>query len=173
MGISEKLYNLLENYFSNKFQRVILNKQNSTGVPRGSLLFLVYINDLPNTLKLNIKLYADDTSLLIIVRDKNESGNLLRNVLLAISKWAYNWKMLFNPDPCKSAHEMLFSRKKKFRIHATISLNNIERASYQKHLGVLLDEKLNFKEHISNAILNINKCISVIKNSGAVCHGNP
>ena len=90
MGISEKLYNLLENYFSSKFQRVILNKQNSTGVPRGSLLFLVYINDLPNALKSNIKLYADDTSLLIIVRDKNESGNLLRNVLLAISKWAYN-----------------------------------------------------------------------------------
>ena len=73
--------------------------------------------------------------------------------------------MLFNPDPSKPAQEVLFSRKKKTQIHATISFNNIqvERASHHKHLGVLLDEKLNFKQHIDTTILKINKGISVIK----------
>ena len=53
--------------------------------------------------------------------------------------------MLFNPDPSKPAQEVVFSRKKKLQSHPTISLNNIqvERASYVKHFGILLDEKLN------------------------------
>ena len=73
--------------------------------------------------------------------------------------------MLFNPDPSKPAQEELFSRKKKTQIHPTISFNNIQvtRASHHKHLDILLDEKLNFNQHIDTAILKINKGISVIK----------
>ena len=48
-----------------------------------------------------------------IVKDKSESANILNNDLSEISKWAYNWKMLFNPDPSKPAQEVVFSRKKK------------------------------------------------------------
>ena len=60
---------------------------------------------------------------------------------------------------------MLLSRKKKSQIHRTISFNNIqvERASHHNHLAVLLDKKLNIKQHIDTAILKINKGISVIK----------
>ena len=142
MGISGELYNLFGKYLSDRFQRVILNGQTSSwrpviaGVPQGSVLgpflFLVYINDLPNQLKSSVKLFADDTSLFTIVKDKNESANTLNNDLLLISKWAYNWKMFFNPDPRKPAQEVLFSRKKKTQIHPAIRFNNIqfERASH-------------------------------------------
>ena len=158
MGVSGKLYNLLESYLSGRLQRVVLNGQTSlwrpvsAGVPQGSilgpLLFLVYINDLPNELKSNVKIFADDTSVFTIVKDKNENANTLNNDLMLISKWAYNWKILFNPDHSKPAQEVLFSRKKEVQIHPIISLNNIqvERAPYQKHLGLILDEKLNFKQ---------------------------
>ena len=112
-----------------------------------------------------MKLFADDTSLFTVVKDKNESANIINNNLLQISKWAYNWKMLFNPDPNKPTQEVLFSRKNKVQVHPTINLNNIqvERTSYQKHLGILHDEKLNFKQHIDSVIPKINKGISVIK----------
>ena len=72
--------------------------------------------------------------------------------------------MLFNQDPRKAAQEVLFSRKKT-QIHPTVSFNNIqvERASHHKHLGISLDGKLNFKQHIDTTILKINKGISVIK----------
>ena len=131
----------------------------------GPLLFLIYINDLPSELKSNVKLFADDTSLFTVVKDKNESANILNNDLQSISTWAYNWKMLFNPDSSKPTQEVLFSRKKKIQVHPTISLNNVqvERVSYQKHLAILLDEKLNFKQHIDSAISKVNKGISVIK----------
>ena len=169
MGISGELNNLLGNYLSGRFQRVILNGQALlwrpvlVGLPQssimGPLLFLVYIKDLPNELKSSVKLFPDDTSLFTIVEDKNDSANTLNNDQLLISKWAYNRKMLFNPDPSEPAQEVLFSRKKKIYIHPNISLNNaqVERAPHHKHLGILLDEKLNFKQRINTTILP-NKC---------------
>ena len=76
-----------------------------------------------------------------------------------------NWKMLFNLDTNKPAQEVLFFRKKKTQNHPNISLNNVEveRVSHQKHLGIILDEKLNFKEHIDSTISKVNRGIAVIK----------
>ena len=169
MGISGKLYKRLENYLPGRFQRVFLNGQTSLWRPflaevlqgsfLGPLLFLIYINDLPNELKSNVKLFADDTSLFTIVKDKNKSVNVLNKDRLLISKWVFNCKMYFNPRNSKPAQEVLFLRKTKVQNHPAISLNNIqaERASYQKHLGLMLDERTNFKQHIDSAISKINK----------------
>ena len=78
--------------------------------------------------------------------------------------------MLFNPDATKPAQEVLFSRKK----HPALSLNNIqvERGSSQKHLGLILDEKLNFKHHTESAIAKINKSVAVIKKLRYSLHVN-
>ena len=99
------------------------------GLPQGSilgtLLLLIYIIDLLYKLKSNVKLFVDDISLFIIIKD-NESSNILNNNLLLISKWAYNWKMLFIPDPSKRAQEVKFLRKRKVQIHPPIIQNNIE-----------------------------------------------
>ena len=71
--------------------------------------------------------------------------------------------MLFNLDPSEPAQEVLFSRKKKIHFHPTITLSKVqvERVSYGKHLGILLDNILNFKQHIDSAISKVNKGISV------------
>ena len=84
-----------------------------------------YINDLPDGLKSNVKVFADNTS-------------DLKNDLDMISKWAYNWKMSFNPDPNKSTQEVLFSRKNSNITHPIIHFNNVqvERANHQRHLGI-------------------------------------
>ena len=135
MGISRELYDLLQNYLSGRLQRLILNGQTSSwipifaGVSQGSILgplfFLIYIKDLPNKLESNAELFADDTFLFTIVKDENKSANVLNNDLSLISECAFNWKMLFNPDPTKPAQKVLFSRKKKTLYHPTLSLNNI------------------------------------------------
>ena len=78
------LLNILSEFPRNRKQRVTLNSQSSSwanvnaGVPQGSilgpLLFLIYINDLPDGLSSNAKLFADDTSLFSVVHDINTSA---------------------------------------------------------------------------------------------------
>ena len=85
---------------TDRSQRVLLNGQCSnwqpllTGGPQesilGPLFFLIYINDLPDGLKSNVKLFADDTSFFSsVVKNKEESASDLTNDLDMISKWAY------------------------------------------------------------------------------------
>ena len=73
--------------------------------------FFIYINDLPDNLVSNSKLFADDTSLFSTVADPNVTANQINNDLHNISTWAYQWKMNFNPDTIKQAQEVLYSRK--------------------------------------------------------------
>ena len=58
--------------------------------------------------------------------------------------------MSFNPDPLKQAGEVIFSRKRNKPHHPDIIFigNPVKKSSYQKHLGMLLDSKLDFDEHI-------------------------
>ena len=80
---------------------------------QGSLMFLIYINDLSNELSSNLRLFADDTSIFLVVL----SANALNHDPLKINNWVYQRKMSFNPDPSKQAQEVNFSRKIKKPIH--------------------------------------------------------
>ena len=75
------------------------------------MLFLIYINDLSDNLSSNVKLFADDTSLFSVIHDINISAGELNEDLKKISEWAFQWKMIFNPDATKQAQEVIFSRK--------------------------------------------------------------
>ena len=91
--------------------------------------FLVYINDLQEGFTTNAKLFADDTSLFLVVHDSRASSVSLHNDcndLLKISQWAYQWKMIFNPDTSKQAQVVVFSRKAIKINHATVYLNNVQ-----------------------------------------------
>ena len=86
------------------------------------------------------KIFADDTSLFSKVNDKSNSNSQLNSDLAKISKWAFQWKTSFNPDPNKQAIEMCFSNKRHKGNYST----NVQVADSQKHLGLVLDTKLNF-----------------------------
>ena len=146
-------------------QRVALNGQTSSwknilaGVPQDSvldpILFLIYINDLPDGIKSICKIFIDDTSLFSKVKDKNCSTVELNNDLKIISNWAFQWKMLFNADPNKRAVEILFSKRQHEKNnYSPVNFNGdkVQTAISQKHLGLVLDSKLDFNEDISNKI---------------------
>ena len=111
-----------------------------------SLTSLVYINDLPERLTTSAKLFADDTSLFSVVHDYTASTAFLNEDLLKNSRWANQWKMIFNPDVSKQAQEIVFSRKANAGNHKTVYFNNVPviRKNIQKHLGLFLDSKLSF-----------------------------
>ena len=122
-GINGNLLQLLSSFLTDRKQRVVLNGTSSewesvfSGVPQGSvlgpLLFIIYINDLTDNVKSNIRLFADDSSLFIRVRNIAEAQALLSGDLNTITAWATQWKMQFNPDITKQAIEVIFSSKYK------------------------------------------------------------
>ena len=131
---------------------------------RTTLLFLIYINDLPDNLESLAKLFADDTSLFSTVHDPSKSAKLLNDDFQKISESAFKWKMSFNPDVTKQAQEVIFSRKGNKTDHPVVYFNEapVTKASCQKHLGMHLDEKLNFNTHIKEKIAKANNGIGII-----------
>ena len=100
-GIGGKLLQLLSSYLEDRSQRTVINNIYSeylpinSGVPWGSvlglLLFLVFINDLPDVLETSIAyLFADDTKI------NNTEPVLLQNDLLRLHQWFWENKMQFN-----------------------------------------------------------------------------
>ena len=175
LGISGSILKLIQNYLDNWFQRVLLNRQTSewkpvkAGVPQGSVLgplfFLVYINDICSTLSTNVKLFADDTSLFSIVNDANKSFQYLSNDVCVISNWTYQWKMSFNLDRSKQAQEVNFSRKTSIQSHPVLTFDNspVTKTTHHKHMGLILDEKLSFKEHLKEKMSKAYKGIAALR----------
>ena len=160
---------------SNRKQRVFLNGQVYTwtsvnaGVPQGSilgpLLFLIYINDLFDNLSSNVKVFTDDTYLFSVIRDINVSARKLNENLKNISEWAFQWKMIFNPDPNKQAQEVIFSQKIKKPHSSSSGFQQciVSQTNSQKHLGVTLDLKLTFEEHLLNVFETVNRTIDLMR----------
>ena len=159
----KKLLNLFHSFLNDRHQRIVLNGQLSdwapilAGVPQnsilGPLLFLIYINDLPENLTSIIKSFADDVSLFSIVHGPNHSVKVLNDDLNKIPKWPYKWKMLFNPHLTKQAKEVFISRKNIKTDHPiAYSEAWVAHNTCQKHLDMHLDEKLNFNHHKNEKI---------------------
>ena len=175
-GISGDLLELIKNFLSNRFQRVVLNGQTSewgkinAGVPQGSILgplfFLIYINDLTDGTSSIAKLFADDTSLFSVVQNKNNSASQLNNDLNKVSDWVYTWKMSFNSGPSKQGKEVIYSRKCTKEDHPPIYFNDIPvtQSTVQKYIGMYLDENLNCNTHIKEKLSKVYKGIGLLRN---------
>ena len=109
-------------------------KSVTAGVAQGSVLGLTT----------NVKLFADDTFLFLVVNTASVSASELNNNLVKIRDLTFNWNMSFNPDPTKQAKEVIFSKKKNSwysSSHPSLFFNNslIEQDTTRKHLGLTLD----------------------------------
>ena len=104
----------------------------------GPLFLLIYIDDLSDNLLSTVKLFTNDPSLFSVVNDSKISVNELNK-----------WKMSFHPDLNKQAQEVVFSRKLTKSSHPKNVFNStpVVYASWQKHLGMFLNESLNFSYH--------------------------
>ena len=100
-----------------------------------------------------------------MVHDSAASSAFLNDDLLKISRWAYQWKKIFDPGASKQAQEIVFSRKANASNHATVYFNNVPviRDNIQKHLGLFLDSKLSFFDHINEKIKKATKGVNVIR----------
>ena len=117
-GINGLLLDWLSDYLTNRKQRVVIPGGTSdwqfirAGVPQGSilvpLLFLLYINDIVADIQSCLRLFADDTSLYIIVDNTISAAEMINTDLETIHRWAEKWLVKFNPSKSES---LLISRK--------------------------------------------------------------
>ena len=156
VGITGSLLQWFTDYLYNRKQRVVLPGGTSdwttisAGVPQGSilgpLLFLVYINDIVEDINSFIRLFADDTSLYIIVENPFVSAEILNSDIAKVHRWATEWLVTFNP---LKTEEMIFSRKLNKPQHPPIHMNQqpISQVSSHKHLGLIFSEDLSWHDH--------------------------
>ena len=171
-GIQGTLLLWLSDYLSNRKQRVVIDGQHSewtyikSGVPQGSilgpLLFLIYTNDIVNNIESEILLFADDTAILEPLSNGNQSIDKLNRDLQTLGNWAAQWLVQFNPTKTKY---LIFSKKIERLVYPPLYLQNkqlVEVASH-KHLGLTLNNKLTWDDHITRICTDAGKRLSVIK----------
>ena len=143
------------------------------GVPQGSvlgpLLFIIFTNDLPQSVSRSIlDIYGDDTTLStsVAVSDLPTLQQRLQNDINKIADWTYGNKMVLNASKTKS---LLVTgkrlEKKALDTALKISCNSseIEQVNSQKLLGAKLDSHLNFTEHIDDICKKVSRQIAVLK----------
>ncbi|KAK3097835.1 hypothetical protein FSP39_013615 [Pinctada imbricata] len=172
IGIKDKILNWFANYLSNRKQRVVINGVASdwgeinAGVPQGSILgpilFLVYINDIVCEISTNIRLFADDTSLYIIVDNPIDSAELLNNDLDKIHTWSRQWLVDFNPNKTES---LLISTKRYTPFHPSLYMNDelINEVEQHKHLGITFTHNLNWDIHIDEIVNKASKKLNMLR----------
>ena len=174
-GIGGKLLSWFSDYLSNRYQRVVLPGAVSdlssinAGVPQGSilgpLLFLVYIYDKVNDIESNIDLFADDTSLSMVVGDPDTTGAILQTDINRIIDWANRWLVKFNPSKSES---LIISRKRNKPVHPELFMSGVGIPSVQvhkvhKHLGIFISNDGSWDYHVNQSLTKAWKRIGIMR----------
>ena len=172
-GVRGPVLGWFESYLTNRKQYVFYNGVSSDivsitcGVPQGSvlgpLLFLMYINDLPNISdKLSFFLFADDTNIYYESDDLRELEKTVNKELKVLSLWLNLNRLALNVS---KTNFVIFRSTKKPVNHNVILIMNrkaIAQKDHVKYLGVLVDQHLSWKYQISNVSKKISRGIGIL-----------
>lgn len=174
IGIRGKSLELIKSYLTNRKQAVTISSFKSDykgilcGVPQGSilgpLLFLIYINDLPNALESSFPImYADDTNIFHSGDKLPEVENSLNRDLNSLSTWLSVNKLSLN---LTKTHTMLFTLNNHIKLHKPkLKMNNIELESTNSttFLGVIIDQTFTWSKHLTHLASKLSKSIGILK----------
>ena len=170
-GIRGKALSLLESYLCDRKHAVRVNNTISSfltlniGVPQGSvlgpLLFLLYINDLPNSTNFNVKLFADDTLLSLDSKNYKDLQKRVNEEMKSVSKWLNINKLTLNTS--KTKYMVITSKRKPPVDDFQIMFDNVrlEKCSSYKYLGVFLDDKLSWKPRVEYIFNKMSKMCGI------------
>ena len=171
-GINGHILGWITNFLTNRRQRVSVNGCFSTwgsvtsGIPQGSvlgpLLFIIYINDLPNYTKSPAYLFADDTKLYRKIANKQDE-TILQKDLDALQTWSDKWLLNFHPDKCKVLTVGKRTLQTSYKLKSRGTIHELDLVHDMKDLGVTVDENLSFETHIQDKVNKANRTTGMIR----------
>lgn len=187
IGVRGTQLALFSDYLTGRSQCVKVGSHTSTnlsvtyGVPQGSILgptlFLIYINDLLCLDSFHGKIisYADDTALIFTAKSWNETYLLAQNGLNTVRNWLKDNILTLNSEKTKYLAFSIRNCSQDLKLIAhdcqsdpssdyNCQCKPLERVSFIKYLGVIIDSNLSFKQHIFNLSKKVRKLIYVFKN---------
>ena len=169
-GIRGKVLSWIQAFLGNRSQRVVIDGEESdsipvnSGVPQGSvlgpILFLAYINDLPDGISSQVCLFADDTALYLTIKGEENSSALQKDLDL-LSVWEKKWDMQFNPSKCQVVQVTGFKSpiKSEYILHGQV----LETVTCARYLGVDTRSNISWTSHIDPVVGNANRSLGYIR----------
>lgn len=185
-GVRGKAYEWLQSYLKDRKQcteisqvvhnhnRNSLIKQNyrssfmlnSSGVPQGSILapilFLSYINDLPNVIKHKSILFADDTTLIIKCDRNDQIQDITNKAFTTVVQWLESNNLNINISKTKFM-QYRSHNSYELPLQITYNQNTIDKVNTFKFLGLIIDQNLNWKGHIDHICNKLNRYVYALK----------
>lgn len=173
-GMGGKVLEWIRQFLTGRRQRVTVSGSFSTwadvvsGVPQGSVLgpvlFVCYINDLPETITSFLYMYADDTKVFRKVNCDSDREALQRD-LNQLDEWAKSWQLSFNVEKCKVMH---FGGQNSMNYEYTMTTadgrtSTLLETKEEKDLGVWVDNSLKPANHVAHAVKKANQILGLIR----------
>ena len=167
-GIGDSITDWIKQWLTDRRQRVVADGEVSTwksvlsGVPQGSvlgpILFLIYINDLDDSITSNVLKFADDTKLFRKVNTDGDKQHL-QNDLDRLMKWSEKWQMLFNFGKCKCLHTGHGNLNVNYKMGDTVLGTTVK----EKDLGVTISADMKVSEQCGIAASKGNQILGLIR----------
>ena len=168
IGIEGDLLKWITSFLTGRQQRVAINGAYSkwcnvrSGVPQGSvlgpILFIIYINDLPEGIKSCCSIFADDTKVFRSIRCL-EDADALQQDLIAMEDWTSMWKLRFNPMKCHVLH--IGKKNPRYLYHLNGHL--LAEVTSEKDLGVMVNQDLKCEVNTQLQAQKANKMLGIIR----------
>lgn len=158
LGLPDRLVLIIQNYLNGRSFRFKVEGDRSSsrpiraGVPQGSvlapILFSLYTSDIPRYDRVELALFADDTALYCRGHNHYKETCRLQRALRLVGDWLRNWAISVNPDKSAAMHffpnRLIKTPDFRIRLHG----QRIPWVRSTKYLGVILDDRLTFSNHI-------------------------
>ena len=178
-GVRDNVKRWIESFLSQREQQVILDGVRSdtaevlSGVPQGTvlgpLLFLCFINDLPESIKSSqAKLFADDSLLFKVIKNDSDRA-LLQRDLSALEHWEKTWQMSFNPTKCVVLRICTKKKRKILPTQYQLHGHTLEVVDASKYLGVTITDDLSWETHVQNVVCKANRTLGFVRRNLKDC----
>ena len=176
-GIRGSTHKWISLWLSERSQKVVLDGQASdpvpvlSGVPQGSVLgpvlFLIFINDLPDNIRSSVRLFADDCVLYRNIKSPVDC-QILQDDLNSLSQWETDWQMKFNVAKCHSMRVTRHLHDKQILFDYTLHQQKLEQVQSAKYLGLTITDNLDWGQHVSEISCKATKTMGFLRRNLAL-----